>query len=86
MSDSNSSSGGIVLSGAISLIFLTLKLLEIDPVASWSWLWVTSPLWIGIAFWIALALFGAGSVGAFFLLDKLFAGKTVKLKNEDLDE
>jgi len=31
------------------LIFLTLKLAEIGPVANWSWWWVTSPLWIPLA-------------------------------------
>jgi small Trp-rich protein len=31
------------------LIFLTLKLAEVGPVADWSWWWVTSPLWIPLA-------------------------------------
>lgn len=35
--------GGLGLSGALFLVFLVLKLIgEI----SWSWWWVTSPLWI----------------------------------------
>lgn len=75
--------GGIGLSGAVFLIFLTLKLLAIEPVASWSWWWVTSPLWIGFALLIAIAVFGAGSVGFFSIIDKLFAGKKVKLDDED---
>ena len=33
--------------GAVFLIFLVLKLLAVDPVASW-W-WVTAPLWGGFA-------------------------------------
>jgi hypothetical protein len=81
--NSSSGSGGIGLGGAVFLIFLTLKLLGVEPVASWSWLWVTSPLWIGIAFWIALITFGAGSVGVIALLGKLFEGKNVKLDDED---
>lgn len=28
------------------LIFLTLKLAEIGQVATWSWWWVTAPLWL----------------------------------------
>lgn len=44
MSDSKTSSGGgIGLSGALFLIFLTLKL---TGHITWSWWWVTSPLWI----------------------------------------
>lgn len=38
------SSSGIGFTGLLTLIFITLKLLEkID----WSWWWVLSPLWIG---------------------------------------
>jgi len=33
--------------GIIFLIFLTLKLAEVGAVATWSWWWVTCPLWIG---------------------------------------
>tara|TARA_Y100001938_G_scaffold146735_1_gene226287 strand:+ start:49 stop:261 length:213 start_codon:yes stop_codon:yes gene_type:complete len=46
MSESNSKSGGINLGGAIFLVFLILKLAGIGQVATWSWWWVTSPLWI----------------------------------------
>lgn len=52
MSDnSNSSSGGIGLSGVLFVVFLTLKLTgNID----WSWWWVTSPLWGSFLFFIAI--------------------------------
>ncbi len=40
---------GIGLSGALFLVFLVLKLAEIGQVATWSWWWVTCPLWIGLA-------------------------------------
>lgn len=30
----------------VFIVFLVLKLAEIGVVASWSWWWVTSPLWI----------------------------------------
>lgn len=43
---STSSSGGIGFAGLLTIVFVTLKLLEkID----WSWWWVLSPLWIGFA-------------------------------------
>lgn len=46
MSDNTAaSSGGIGLFGAIFLVLLVLKLTGIEPVALWSWWWVTAPLW-----------------------------------------
>lgn len=44
--------GGIGCSGVLFLIFLVLKL---TGLISWSWWWVTSPLWIGFAL-VVLAL------------------------------
>jgi hypothetical protein len=50
MPNSNSSSsGGISLLGLIFVVFLVLKLAEIGTVATWSWWWVTSPLWLPFA-------------------------------------
>jgi hypothetical protein len=37
------------LGSVIFLIFLVLKLAEIGPVADWSWLWITAPLWIPLS-------------------------------------
>ncbi len=34
---------GLSLPGVVFIVFLTLKLAK---VISWSWVWVTSPLWI----------------------------------------
>jgi hypothetical protein len=49
MSDTKSTaSSGIGLTGLIFIVFLALKLAEIGQVATWSWWWVTSPLWIPI--------------------------------------
>ena len=56
MSDrSSSSSGGIGFAGALTLLFIGLKL---GNVIAWSWWWVLSPLWIstGIAVLILLAI------------------------------
>lgn len=63
MSSNNESakSGGIGIMGLLFVLFLTLKLLNITVVATWSWWWVTAPLW-GPA---ALAL---GIVGVIFLV------------------
>ena len=37
---------GISFTGALTLIFITLKLTH---VIDWSWVWVLSPTWISIA-------------------------------------
>ena len=61
---SSSSSGGIGFAGLLTIVFVTLKLLDkID----WSWWWVLSPLWIGFAILFAI-LFGVGSI---FLVSEL---------------
>jgi hypothetical protein len=49
MSDKKATTGGLSIGTVLFLIFLTLKLAEIGPVANWSWWWVTSPLWIPLA-------------------------------------
>ena len=52
MSDSsNGSSGGIGILGFMFLIFLTLKL---TGHITWSWWWITSPLWGGLGLMIAI--------------------------------
>jgi len=33
----------------VFLVFLTLKLAEVGVVATWSWWWVTAPLWVPVA-------------------------------------
>ncbi len=53
MSNSNSTSSGISFGGALTVLFIGLKLTHyID----WSWWWVLSPLWIGIAIGLILIL------------------------------
>ena len=56
MSSSNGSSGGIGFAGILFCIFLVLKLCGI---ISWSWWWVTCPLWIGFAIGLGFLAFGA---------------------------
>ena len=40
------SSSGIGFCELLAIVFITLKLAGIEPVAAWSWWWVLSPLWI----------------------------------------
>ena len=49
MNDKKTTTGGLGIGTVLFLIFLTLKLAEVGPVAKWSWWWVTSPLWIPLA-------------------------------------
>ena len=35
----------------LGIILLALKYLEVGPVATWSWLWVLSPLAAAVAWW-----------------------------------
>ena len=55
----------IGLGGLVFAIFLFLKLAGIGIVATWSWWWVTSPLWIGLATWAVLMVL-AGAMAILF--------------------
>ncbi len=46
MAENSSSSGGVGFFGLMFLIFMTLKL---TGYITWSWWWVTAPLWGGFA-------------------------------------
>ena len=50
---SSGSSGGIGFAGALTILFVALKL---TGVIDWSWWWVLSPIWI--SFLLFLAIFG----------------------------
>lgn len=52
---SSTQSGGLGFAGVLFIVFLVLKLMG---VISWSWWWVTAPLWAGLALGIAIALLG----------------------------
>lgn len=47
-------SGGVGLTGLVFIVFLILKLGGWGVVATWSWWWVTSPLWIPLLVAIAV--------------------------------
>jgi fatty acid desaturase len=57
--EKNNKSTSLGLGTILFLIFLTLKLAGIGVVATWSWWWVTSPLWIPLgAIFIISAIVG----------------------------
>lgn len=58
----------------VFIVFLVLKLATIDPVAAWSWWWVTSPLWIPLALAVtAITVFiVGGALGTLILAAIVF--------------
>lgn len=64
---SKKSDSGIGLAGAVFIVFLVLKLVKVQPVADWSWWWVTCPLWAGLALFVC----GAIVVGIIMLITAL---------------
>lgn len=73
MSKNNSSStttGGLGFTGVLTLIFITLKLLN---VIDWSWIWVLSPLWITFL----VSVFCVGGIILFYTI-KLIIKKSKK--------
>jgi small Trp-rich protein len=48
---------GIGFFGILGLIFITLKVLAIQPVADWSWWLVLLPIYGGLVFVLAVAFF-----------------------------
>lgn len=40
---------GTSILGLLGIVFVVMKLIGIEPVASWSWWWVTAPFWGGFA-------------------------------------
>ena len=56
MAENKNTSNGIGLGTIIFLIFLTLKLAGWGVVATWSWWWITSPLWIPVVLIIIILL------------------------------
>ena len=60
--------GGIGCLTVVGIMFFVLKLLAIEPVAHWSWIWVLSP------FWIPFAL-GVGVLVAVFLIVFALGGR-----------
>jgi len=64
MSSSSSSSGGISFTGALTILFIGLKL---GNVIHWSWWWVLSPIWISLSIVVFVLLI----VAIVFLISEL---------------
>lgn len=62
-SKSSATSSGIGFAGALTILFVALKLVG---VINWSWLWVLSPLWISTA----VVLFVMAIAGIILLVNK----------------
>ena len=61
MSENNKNTvlgGGLTFLQALFLVFLVLKLTGKTVVATWSWWWVTAPLWGGLAIGLIILLIG----------------------------
>lgn len=66
--ESNVQSSGIGFFGLLGIIFITLKLLGITVVSTWSWWVVLLPIYGGIALVLGIFLFTvmiAGIIGVF---------------------
>lgn len=59
----NNNSGGIGFVGALTILFIALKL---TGYINWSWLWVLSPIWItaGVVILFLVLFFGIGLLAA----------------------
>jgi hypothetical protein len=64
---SQKGSGSFPFFGVLFLIFLTLKLCS---VITWSWWWVTAPLWGGLALVLGIGVIGAIILGIVSLATK----------------
>jgi len=58
-SNNSSSSGGISFTGALTILFIGLKLTH---VINWSWWWVLSPIWISFSILLVMVLILAVAV------------------------
>lgn len=56
MNDKTTSSGGLCVLDVVGIIFITLKIIEVEPVVRWPWWLVLSPLWIYIGVLAVVAL------------------------------
>lgn len=71
MASNSTARSGVGIPTILFIIFLVLKLAKVGSVASWSWVWVFSPLWISMFAYALLLLV----VVIFGLIVKKFAKK-----------
>ena len=62
--------GGLTFLEVLFLIFLVLKLTGKTVVATWSWWWVTAPLWGGLAIVLVIFFIGLLFIGLSMLLNR----------------
>lgn len=60
--------GGLTLLEVLFVVFLVLKLTGKTVVATWSWWWVTAPLWIGFAIIFAIFFISFLIIGLSWLI------------------
>ena len=73
MSENNKNTvlgGGLTFLQALFLVFLVLKITGKTVVATWSWWWVTAPLWGGLAIVLVILLIGLLFIGLSTLLKR----------------
>ena len=73
MSENNKNTvlgGGLTFLQALFLVFPVLKLTGKTVVATWSWWWVTAPLWGGLAIVLVILLIGLLFIGLSTLLKR----------------
>jgi len=63
--NSTATSSGVTLLTVVGVVFVVLKLVGVEPIAHWSWLWVLSPFWFTTALVLGLFLL-------FFVVGGLF--------------
>lgn len=56
LNETKAANTSFTLQTLVFLIFLILKLAEVDPIGDWSWWWVTSPLWLPTVIAIVILL------------------------------
>ena len=64
---------GFGLWGVLFLIMFVMKVMGLGAVASWSWWWVTAPLWGPIAFVIGVALLLSLVAGLVYFITSFFS-------------
>lgn len=68
------SRGGIGFVGALTLLFIALKL---TGVIAWSWLWVLAPIWISFGLWLIFIIIWLIFVAVIIAADKPKKGHRV---------
>lgn len=63
MRDTKYVSSGVGFWGLLQIVFIVLKLVAIEPIASWSWGLVLLPLWIELGLVVLILIISAIFIG-----------------------